>query len=87
MSRKLGNFTKKRLELGLKVQKFFYHMLGIVLTCLSKKALPDNERMFVESFCAYSYFRIPEFRSRIIGIISRPEDADSSDNLVVQPNG
>jgi hypothetical protein len=56
------------------VQKFLYKMISIVLECLTKKAIQDNERMFVELYCAYSYFRIPEFRERIVKVISKPED-------------
>jgi hypothetical protein len=49
-------------------------MISIVLECMTKKAIQDNERMFVELYCAYSYFRIPEFRGRLVKVISRPED-------------
>jgi hypothetical protein len=56
------------------VQSFFYKMIGIVLESFTKKAIQDNERMFVELFCAYSFFRIPEFRERIVRVISKPDD-------------
>lgn len=67
-------YTQKKVEVGLRVQSFFYKMIGIVLECLTKKAIQDNERMFVELFCAYSFFRIPEFRERIVRVISKPDD-------------
>lgn len=56
------------------MQTFFYKMLSIVLDSLTKKALQDNERMFVELFCAYSFFRIPQFRKRVLSVIIRPDD-------------
>jgi hypothetical protein len=32
--------------------------------------------MFVELFCAYSYFRVPEFRERLLSILVKADDPD-----------
>lgn len=75
-----ARMVRKKIELGVKVQTFYYKMLRIVLECLAKKALPENERMFVELFCAYSYFRIPEFRDEVVKVITRADDLPADDN-------
>lgn len=51
-----------KVDMHLRYQQLLYSALRIVLNCLNKKALLDNEMAFAELFCAYSYFRIPEFR-------------------------
>lgn len=34
----------------------------------------ENQKEFAELFCAYAYFRIPRFRSEVLGAITRTND-------------
>lgn len=47
-----------------------------MLTFLNQKALQENERMFVELFTAYSYFRVPQFRESLLSILVKPDDPE-----------
>ncbi len=36
--------------------------LGKVLHKLNQKGISDSEKLFVENFCSFAYYTIPEFR-------------------------
>ncbi|CAK82570.1 unnamed protein product (macronuclear) [Paramecium tetraurelia] len=65
---------KFKTEIGLNYQSFLYKCLGIVLQKLKQKFLAENERAFVEHFFASAYFKIPEFRTKIIQSVQRADD-------------
>ncbi|CAD8159681.1 unnamed protein product [Paramecium pentaurelia] len=65
---------KFKTEIGLNYQSFLYKCLGIVLQKLKQKSLAENERGFVEHFFASAYFKIPEFRTKIIESVQRTDD-------------
>ncbi|CAD8078040.1 unnamed protein product [Paramecium sonneborni] len=69
-----GKLLKFKTEIGLNYQSFLYKCLGIVLQKLKQKSLADNERAFVEHFFASAYFKIPEFRTKIINSVQRSDD-------------
>ena len=60
----------KNIQQKLKVcesyQSMLYHALQKVVAKLSSRGLPDKEREFVEQFMAIAYFRIPEFRKKLL---------------------
>jgi len=65
----------KNIQQKLKVcesyQSLLYHALQKVLNKMSQKGLPDKEREFVEHFTAIAYFRIPEFRERLLNCLRK----------------
>ena len=61
-SKKPGKNRQKKLEIGLKYQKFSYEILSQVLKKVLQKGLSDFHRKFIEFYLAHSYFRIPKFR-------------------------
>lgn len=61
-SKKQGKTRQKKLEIGLKYQKFSYDILQQVLKKVLQKGLSDFHRKFIEFYLAHSYFRIPKFR-------------------------
>jgi len=61
-SRKPGKSRQKKLDIGLKYQKFSYEILNQVLKKVLQKGLSDFHRKFIEFYLAHSYFRIPKFR-------------------------
>ena len=66
----------KKIKIGLIYQKYLYDSLNIVLQKLNQKGASDNERIFVENFCAIAYFKIPEFRVKILSCITKTNDID-----------
>ena len=61
-SKKTGKSRQKKLEIGLKYQKFSYDILSRVLKKVLQKGLSDFHRKFIEFYLAHSYFRIPKFK-------------------------
>lgn len=61
-SRKPGKNRQRKLEIGLKYQKFSYELLAQVLKKVLQKGLSDFHRKFIEFYLAHCYFRIPKFR-------------------------
>ena len=55
-------------------QTFLYSALQQVLQKLNAKGLPDKEREFVEKFTAIAFFRIPEFRKKLLENLKNKED-------------
>jgi len=39
-----------------------------------QKSCSNNERKFIENFCALGYFKIPDFRNKIIECIMKTND-------------
>ena len=60
------NFQRK-LEVCERYQTLLYQTLQKVLSKFNMKGLSDKEREFVEQFAAIVYFRIPEFRKKMLG--------------------
>ena len=65
-SSKMLKSINKKLKVCLNYQNLLYRTLEKVLHKLNQKKLEDKEREFVESFCAIAYFRIPEFRGKLL---------------------
>lgn len=57
---------QRKLEVCERYQALLYQTLQKVMEKFSKKGLPDKEREFVEQFTAIAYFRIPEFRKKLL---------------------
>ena len=74
------SISKKNLEMkknnGIKYQKFIYTILDIVLSEIQQKGLLEYQKLFIEFFLSYSYFRIPEFRKELLTILSSEEYED-----------
>jgi hypothetical protein len=64
----------QKLKVCLTYQTFLYQALQKVLEKLNQKGIPDKEREFVEQFTAIAYFRIPEFRNKLLENLIRKED-------------
>jgi hypothetical protein len=69
-----SKLIQKKIKVSENYQTFLYTGLGIVLKKLNAKGLPDKERIFVEQFSAVAYFRIPEFRERILQKLVNDDD-------------
>lgn len=65
---------KKQVELkrkiGLDFQRFIYRLLDNVFDDLEQKGLGESERNFIEFLLSYAYFRIPEFRTELLNVLS-----------------
>ena len=53
-------------------------MLSMTMNILGVKGF-NEEMKFAEQFCANAYFRIPQFRQRLLGLIDRPNDPHISE--------
>ena len=58
--------VKQKMKVAASYQTFMYQTLDKVLQILDQKGLIEKERAFVEVFCAVAYFRIPEFRNKLL---------------------
>jgi len=58
-----------------------------VLDKLKQKSFADNERSFVEYIFASAYFKIPQFRDKIIASVQREDDPQLPEwrSLAVRP--
>ncbi|CAD8111098.1 unnamed protein product [Paramecium primaurelia] len=65
---------KFKMDIGLSYQIFLQKGLSTTLEKLKQKSLAQNERSFVENFFANAYFRVPEFRNKIITSVQRADD-------------
>lgn len=70
----IGKKLKGKIDTYIKYQGFLYFSLKMVLQCLNKKAILENEREFAEQFCAYAYFRIPDFREKLLEVLTQEGD-------------
>ena len=74
-NQKLGSFNpdmknmKQKIKVATSYQTFLYQTLEKVLNTLNQKGLIDKEKIFVEIFCAVAYFRIPEFRNKLLACV------------------
>ena len=57
---------KAKLEVSERYQAVLYQALRKVLDKVNQKGLPDKERAFIEEFTAIAYFRVPEFRKKML---------------------
>lgn len=68
---------KLRIDIGHKYQKLLYQTLKRVLSKLNMKALDsEQERKFVDNYAAIAYFRIPEFRTRLLECLKNENDPE-----------
>ncbi|KAL4468703.1 hypothetical protein ABPG74_005206 [Tetrahymena malaccensis] len=65
-----------KMKVALSYQKLLYSILEKVLDKLNQKALSDKERQFVENYCAVAYFRIPEFRQKLLSVVIKSDDIE-----------
>jgi len=61
---------QRKLEVCERYQALLYMTLKKVLEKFNQKGLPTRERDFVEQFTAIAYFRVPEFRNKMLEKIS-----------------
>ena len=57
---------QRKLEVCERYQTLLYMTLKKVLEKINQKGLPTKERDFIEQFTAIAYFRIPEFRKKML---------------------
>lgn len=57
---------QQKLRVCESYQAMLYLALQKVLAKMNQRGLPDKEREFVEQFTAIAYFRIPEFRKKLL---------------------
>ena len=57
---------KTKFEVCERYQALLYQALQKVLDKVNQKGLPDKERAFIEEFTAIAYFRVPEFRKKML---------------------
>ncbi|KAL4500572.1 hypothetical protein ABPG72_002996 [Tetrahymena utriculariae] len=65
-----------KMKVALSYQKLLYSILEKVLDKLNQKALSDKERQFVENYCAVAYFKIPEFRQKLLSVVIKSDDIE-----------
>mgnify|MGYP000945759403 CR=1 FL=1 len=70
---------KHKMKVAISYQTFMYQTLDKVLKILDQKGLIEKERAFVEVFCAVAYFRIPEFREKLLACL----DSSSTDGVII----
>lgn len=66
--------VKQKMKVATSYQTFLYETLEKVLKVLNHKGLIEKERDFVETFCAVAYFRIPEFRVKLLNCFNSSSD-------------
>lgn len=57
-------------KVALQYQNLLYQLLSLVFDSLEQQGPHDIHKNFIEFFLAYSYFRIPEFRTRLLNVLS-----------------
>lgn len=60
---------KKKVKVASSYQKFQYKALEMGVEKLNMKGVDVYKRNFVEIIISISYFRVPEFREKFLGII------------------
>lgn len=78
---------KKKLKIGLNYQHFLYQALDKVLSKLNQKGVDSDEKLFVENYCALSYFRIPEFRNRFLECLTENEEEGRGNGIEMEEGG
>ena len=71
---KKRQFDKKvllKMDVSLSFQQFLYKALDKVLYKLNQKGGEKAERDFIDNFCAIAYFKIPEFRVKLLECIKK----------------
>jgi hypothetical protein len=60
-----------KMEVGVKFQALLINILEKVLYKLNLKGCDVDERNFIDNFCAIAYFKIPEFRIKLLDSIKK----------------
>ena len=68
--------VKQKMKVAVSYQGFLYQTLKKVLEFLNRGAVHEKEQNFVETFCAIAYFRVPEFRNKLLECLSLPKDKE-----------
>ena len=68
---------KQKMKVASSYQTLLYQTLKKVLEFLSRGAVSENEQNFAETFCAIAYFRVPEFRNKLLACVSSSKDDDN----------
>ena len=66
------NHLKNKLKIALKFQEVFFKALKYVLNKFPQSA--EKEQGFFDNLCVLAYFRLPEFRTKFLGCITRKDD-------------
>lgn len=72
--KQLNKEVLNKMEVGLKYQEILYKLLDKVLYKLNLKGCNNEEKNFVDNFCAIAYFKIPEFRSKLLDCVVKGEN-------------
>lgn len=62
-----------KVKVGQRFQYFLYDVLSYVFDQLENRAISNSKRNFIEFYLAYSYFRISDFRSELLQVLSDDE--------------
>eukprot|EP01017_Pseudomicrothorax_dubius_P027990 TRINITY_DN3285_c0_g1_i9.p1 TRINITY_DN3285_c0_g1~~TRINITY_DN3285_c0_g1_i9.p1 ORF type:complete len:592 (-),score=116.91 TRINITY_DN3285_c0_g1_i9:199-1974(-) len=78
-----ANF-KQKIIVSVSYQNFLYKTLERVLEKLSHKGVEESERNFIEHFLALAYFRVPEFRERLLACLTKGADLNIEEWKLVE---
>eukprot|EP01017_Pseudomicrothorax_dubius_P027989 TRINITY_DN3285_c0_g1_i4.p1 TRINITY_DN3285_c0_g1~~TRINITY_DN3285_c0_g1_i4.p1 ORF type:complete len:318 (-),score=65.06 TRINITY_DN3285_c0_g1_i4:1056-2009(-) len=78
-----ANF-KQKIIVSVSYQNFLYKTLERVLEKLSHKGVEESERNFIEHFLALAYFRVPEFRDRLLACLTKGADLNIEEWKLVE---
>lgn len=68
------NTRQKKAAVAISYQRFMYSTLGYVLKLVDLDGLDESKKNFAAMFCAIAYFRIPEFRERLLKRLESTKD-------------
>lgn len=63
-------------KIGLEYQLLLYKALRLSLEKLNRKGLTSDQQEFLETFLAVAFFRIPEFRTKLLGCLHKERDVN-----------
>jgi len=65
---------QKKIDICLEFEALLLLMLGKVQPKINDKGLPEKEKEFVENFVAHAYFKIPEFRKKLLTWVTKEDE-------------
>ena len=74
--RQFDKIVLLKMDVGLSYQQFLNKALDKVLYKLNLKGGEKEERDFIDNFCAIAYFKIPEFRIKLLNCVTKETDVE-----------
>lgn len=65
-----------KMDVALRYQQFLYGALEKVLHKLNLKGGEKDEKDFIDNFCAIAYFKIPEFRAKLLDVVRKSNEVE-----------